>query len=232
MTLKKTMLALVALIAMVGLSSCNIDDPNQPITDVYTDIVTISRLDGAAPTFTYQRDGDSPLVTLSASENIPTNYREGERVVISYAPLNGLTQNESGAVRLLAIAPTEGLGQPLARSNAEKTGNWATGMVDMRGVWRTGPYLNLVFAVYTASPAKQCKVYLDENTIDDDYPRAYLIFEPSETGTPGNYMVYCSYSISEIWSKKSCKGIKVFYAGALQTDPVVIIKESGLQPGA
>ncbi|MDE6198152.1 MAG: hypothetical protein K2F91_09850 [Muribaculaceae bacterium] len=232
MKLKNFALGIIAAASVAGLSSCNSNDNPLPPTVIYTDIVTIAAMNADGSAFTFQKENDSPLVTLTTKQTLsPDHFKVNTRAVISYTSESD--HATSGPVNLLAAAETYGRGDAPATVSAEQAGNWETSPVDNIIVQRSGQYVNVVFTAYTDSTPKLCRVVLDEATLNDEYPTLYLLFEPQEFGiNPGNYAIYMSYSLAGIFAQSTSKGVEVVYKDNTNTTKSVQLDKmsSGLTP--
>ncbi|MCM1066151.1 MAG: hypothetical protein NC418_01090 [Muribaculaceae bacterium] len=203
---------LLAIAAMIGLSSCNSNDDG-PQTQIYLDIVTIKSTDATGTVLTLRKLNDSPLVTYTTTQPISGEVvKVGERIIISYTAENGRFEN--GPIKIYAAAPTIGKGGQIPAKSAADTGQWLTSSLNMNDVFRTGEYLNVVFLSYSAPNPKKCELVADEATLADEYPTVHLLYEPGDGQEMNDYAFYMSYNMNDIVKHDGCKGIKLVYKGS------------------
>ena len=202
----------LALTAMVGLSSCN-SSGDTPSPNLYLDIVTIRHIGDEGCSFSAIAPNSDNSVTYTTSQVIKGElYKAGERVIINYTTENG--RFESGPINIYAIAPTVGKGANISSTSAEEADSWATSMVKMYDIFRTGQYVNIVFLSYGAPTPKKCELVADETTLNDEYPTVHLIYEPGDGQQQSDYAFYMSYDMNDITDHEGCKGINVVYKGS------------------
>ncbi len=225
----KNFLTIALALIAVAFTSCNSnsDDPNQP--DVYTDFATLLTMNSEGCTFQVQKDANSDAVILTSKENIdkaaPNTFKVGMRVVIMYYSESGM-QYTGGPIQLLRITTTLGEGAPVEVSTSEKTNKWASDQITMYMVGRTGDYLNFQFTHYGTVNVKECKLYVDEETLDDEYPHLHLVYEDKNDHmqSTSTYAYYASWSIKDLWARPNLKGVNVYFADLVNQGPVVIKK--------
>ena len=202
---------LLGLCAAVMLPACNSTD--EPTDDgYYLDIVTLESNGKAGAIMTFQEMGDSPLITLSTTQQfMPEIFKTGSRIAIVYKPTDG-SQYVSGPVTVAQAMETLGAGTAPKEGTSTSTGKWASADITLYRLWRTGNYLNFTFQGLSNGEPKQCDLYVDKNTLDSDFPELHLIFEGSTGNNAENYTFYASYSIEDIWKRPNVKGVRVYYA--------------------
>lgn len=214
MTRKLSTMVLAAALLM-GISACNSgSDDNPSGTILFTDIVTYNGTGTGGSTFTFNKEGDSPTITLTSSQSLSTaDFKSGSRIIIQYAPESGV-QYQSGPITLVAAANIEGQGQNVAESTAEQAGNWNSDPINVSALFRAGDYLNVQFTGALGTQTAVTKLVVDANTLDSDYPVLHLIYGPHTGLMDKTYLFYGSWNISPVWNRSSCKGIKVLYKNA------------------
>lgn len=96
-----------------------------------------------------------------------------------------------------AASPTLGKGSAPVPAVVDTLDNWASDRIVMPGesVWRSGYYLNMAFqAISTATP-KKFYVYVDEKTVDSEYPELHVVFKSGNSSSMYNFAFYASYNI-------------------------------------
>lgn len=212
--LKTIMAATVAAVTLFA-TSCNNDDNTIPAGKSYIDFVTVRSASSNGAVFTFRKENDSPLVTLTTGQSFAqSGIKEGERIVINYAPESG-EQYASGPVTVYQAVATEGKGGAPAEKTASETRNWASDRVSMALVQRSGEYINLIFRASTMGDPKECAVYVDAETIGTETPHLHLIFEAANAAMGNEYYFYSSYSIAELWNAPTTKSVRIYYADML-----------------
>lgn len=203
-------LILTLAAAATGLTSCN-DDPKEPEIRLFTDIVTVVKADAGETVLTFRRQDDSPLITLTSTQTMDAQiFKPGQRIVMNYYNATS-EQYVSGPIKIYAAAPTVGSGAAVPDSLASKTQNWATAPITVSGIWRSGEYVNLIFQAVTGTDARTCALVADRETLDDEYPQLHLIFKPNDQFDVQNYLIYMSYSLSDIFAHPNVKGVQIHY---------------------
>ena len=226
----KLLYAMLAGAALLGATACNSnDEPNGGYELICNDFVTFEGNADGKSTFTFRREGDSPLITLTSSQQLQANlYKPDTRIIISYAPQSG-KQYTSGPVTLLAAMNVEGRGEEVKTATAATTKNWESEEINVASIVRSGDYLNVQFTAALGSQTPVTNLYVDQNTIGSECPELHLIFGPFPGVTTTTYVVYGSRSIADIWNRPETKSIKVLYknAGGAVGGSVTIVKDSG-----
>ena len=52
---------------------------------------------------------------------------------------------------------------------------------------------------------------LDENTVHDSFPNAYILFNGSYAQSPAPYVYFMSYSLQELWDDSNVQGLNIIY---------------------
>lgn len=214
----KSVLIKCALIgaALVALASCNSssDDPNPGNRLICNDIVTYEGNAEGSATFTFQKEGDSPLITLTSSRQLNANdFRPGSRILISYSPESD-KQYTSGPITLIAAMNVEGKGADVTSNTAQATSNWLSEPINVAALFRSGDYINVQFTGALGSQTPVTNLYVDEATLDKETPELHLIFGPYTGVTTTTYYFYGSWNIASIWNRPNCRSIKVMYTNA------------------
>lgn len=215
----------MAAIAGTALPGCS-EEKVYGSDNTYLDIVTIEDSNEKGTSFTLQEGGDTPLITLTASEILDGDkFKKGSRVLLGYKPLSQ-ERFKSGPVELTGVANIEGSGRPVKPSTAEETSNWATQSVMIHGLWRTGKYLNMAVQMSYQYAPKEFEVYVDRGTIGTEFPSLYLVCESDVPVTTNNFVLNASYDISEIWDAPSTRGIRFHCADIAGNSLIEIKKET------
>lgn len=187
--------------------ACSDDGPYNDNAEL-ADIVTYSGNTQSGAVFTFQRQDDSPEITLTASgKHVDENsFNAGSRVLISYYAANGEPYT-SGAITLTGIAAINN--DTLRSGDAEKLTGWDADAIYLNSIWRSGKYINIYFRADQSDEKRRFSLMLDETTRGDEIPQLYLVHDM--LGQPDNFTrrAYASFDISRIWNDDSCKGVDI-----------------------
>lgn len=216
---------LIALVGLLlGLSSCSRSNDGD-FNGVYFDFVTFVSSNESGTTFTMRKLNDSPLVTLHTTQTLTdVNIDPGTRLLISYSSESGL-HYVSGTIKVYEIFLTEGKGALALGTTAEATDNWASQTIKLGGIERSGEYLNFQVFGYCTSETKVINFVYDQSTINSEMPDYYIIFNNLGNAIDGEHSFFCSWSIEDVWSLNSCKGVRVHYKDATTGEQIVEIKK-------
>lgn len=212
---RSILLSFLTILSVLTLTtSCNSNDPAGPgVGDLFFDIATLESATDNGSTFTLRKDGDSPLVTLTSTvpkSQINADYFPvGCRLLIGYLPESGEAY-VSGPVTLYILSYV--YNGVIQESTAEATTNWNTASQQVNSIWRTGNWLNFhVMCDYASINLKPNKydLVVDETTLNDEYPKAYVIYEPDTRVNSVTQNFYASFNIAEVWNLPHVKGLQV-----------------------
>lgn len=198
------------ILGAILLPSCDKDksDDGYP-DDVCIDFATFVSTSDNGTVFTLRKNGDSPLITLTAAVKVDTSkLKPGTRVLIQYLPSGGQAPYESGSITLYAIGMivTGDINtQPLSEIES-----WMSEPVKLTSMTRSGEYLDVwAQGDYDSKITRFC-LAADEATLADDYPQLYLVFE-GDKGIGYPHQLYASFTLSNVWDLPTCKGVTVNY---------------------
>ncbi len=182
--------------------------------NLFADIVTLDYTSPGGTRVSFQRQGDSPMINLSAAVELPAELKVGSRIVIGYWPDNG-ERYVSGPITILQAFNTFGLGGEPRPYSAVQTNDWASEGIELLGVQRSGDYIDVVFnakAIYSSATAE---LVLDRETADSEKPQYYVIFKKNTSVSTSQYSsFFLSYSIKDVWAREDVKGVTVHYTDA------------------
>ncbi len=205
-SLKSLCLALLGTFVALSVTSCNEDSGNTFPDETLYDIVTLVENNDSGSVFEFRKDGDSPVITLTSTRKLSDEVKVGERLMIAYIPLSGVSY-VSGSIELVGYRSV--YNGPIVIG---KSSDWkAFRTYDQRLTWinRSGNYLNVSAEIYILSQPRTYELVLDETTLNDEYPVAYIVFEPDTNGDGTMHTGYASWDISSVWALGTCKGLKV-----------------------
>ncbi len=212
MNLKNIFLTTAVCAAALSMASCDSNnDPEGGGTVIYSNIVTVESVESTGAAFTFQKENDSPLITLTTTQSVSGDganlLKKGMRIVLSYTPVSG-EQYKSGPITAYQWVKTYGGGDQLPVVPESSTPGWYTNAVQQVMIQRTGPYLNA--GIVSNDNPNECRIVVDEATVNDEYPKAYLIYK-SSTPLPTNYLFYVSYSMTDLMERSTFQGLDVTY---------------------
>lgn len=195
--MRHTILLLLTLLMLVA-TSCRDNEPGDPnrLDAAWTLATFTGNLDGHA-TFEFRKDGDSPLITLTAQGEVTLtdDLQPGARVYIAYVPQSG-DPFASGTIRLLTLSTITSSAATVA--DAATLSGWDATPVYLLTAWRSGEYLNVYCRLPYDKTPRRFGILIDETTLSSPRPQLYLCHEmPAEVNT---FMrsYYASFDISSL----------------------------------
>lgn len=191
-------------------TSCNNSNNDDPLPPkLFYDIATLEFSNEEGSTFTLRQENDSPIITLTFpgqtvnTEQVPL----GTRVLIAYYPESGLAYT-SGQAKLYAIGYV--YNSEIEEGNAESTKQWQTMAQNMLGMWRTGNWINIqTQCTYVNNTPMTYDLVVDETTLDEEYPQAYIIYIPTDAANALTRDFYATFDISSVWNRPNVKGLRI-----------------------
>lgn len=208
---------LILAVAAIAFTACNSDDDPQT---TYMDIVTLVSSDDQGSLMTFRELDDSPLVTLTTSQKFSQD-NVGKRIVIMYNPVGTDEHAVSGSVDILYASLTLGAGAEPLPAVADTLNNWESQTIDAMQVYRAGEYINIVATLQTATNPQKFQCYVDETTVDSEYPELHIVFQsvPGYDTQATNF--FASYNIEGLWNRLDVKGLKIMFNGNTQQEVTI-----------
>lgn len=205
--LRHITIATIGAMALVLPVSCSDDDgPAERPATLY-DIVEYTGNDKGQTSFRlYAPDADIPVTLTSASSLDMGKLAEGECVLLGYTPRDGKAYT-SGIVDVTGFAAvTNG---SLMKGPWESLEGWDKDEVYLESLWRAGGYIDMRFQLVYDNEPRVFRLVVDEATIENEYPDAYLV--NIRKGDYANFMrqYYAAFDLSALWSYDSVKGLRV-----------------------
>lgn len=220
---KKALIPVVA--AALSLASCNTGE-DLPSSPIYTDVVTVASM-SPGTVFTITPPTGSQLVTLTYNGSINKDVFEvGDRVLISYQ--TDAERYQNGIINLAGIGLTFGEGKPFEAVTSVATGGFVSQEVNRAEAWRSGRYLNVAFTVNNNTMPAECRVVLDAETKNDEYPQLYLLYNQKTVTVAPETAFYMSYSLSEVFDLSGCKGVVFNYTTGSGKQQITIENTSAI----
>lgn len=212
----KLLFLMLAAVMAVFASSCNSDSdstgsgPVIPSNTLY-DFATLSSTTKSGSVFTVIKANDSQPITYTSTESLSENskVKTGDRLVIAYTTTNGLQAYQSGPINLIGYISMSNADQNVGEFN----GIFSSDPVEMEVLTRTGNYINMQMQLYARNNLTSGKISLvaDPAKLNIAVPELYLVYENPTNMGDNQYLAYASFDISDIWSRSTCKGVKVTY---------------------
>lgn len=204
-------------------ASCVDDKKNELLPgDLMIDIATYVASNETGSVFTVQKDGDSPIATLTSDYIINDKmFPPKSRVLIQYVPESGVAY-ESGPVELYSV---QAVNTTVKEGTETEYRGWNSDVVSVTSLWRTGNYINLWANIDVVSRPKTFELVLDTETIDTECPEYHIVFETDGVDAR-RHTIYGSYDISQVWNLETCNAVKVYYADANGTSSTIFYKNT------
>ena len=217
--MKKTLALLFSSLILLAVStSCN-DKDNQLPENIMFDFATFVESNSNGTACEVQQLNDSPVAYLffPNAKNLSTQaYKPGTRVYIAYS-MDDNKFYTSGTGTLYGIAPI--YNGVIKEGTAASTNQWKTMSQNIQSMWRTGKWINIstqcTYIDYNQLP-KKFELVADTETLNDDYPVVYLIYEPAESKDANTKSFDASINIESVWDLPNVKGIKLKYVSNME----------------
>ena len=209
-SLKNLFFATLSFVAFAGIfTSCNMSSNSGESNDntIYT-FATVEAVNDNGASFTFRKEDDSPLITLYSTQSFnTTTVKAGMRVFIGYT-ITGNQPYTSGQVTITGMLSP--LGGDIIVGTADDYEQFASQKIGIEAFWRSGEYLNITATGAYYQDPKTFALVVDETTIDEPYPTAYLIFKSDrDIESVSDKAIYGSFDISEVWNREGFKGLAV-----------------------
>ena len=200
--------ALAGMAVSLSVASCaGNDGTDEPRYATLYDVVEYTGQTEAGTVFTlYTPDADE-AVTLTSTRVIDAgDTQPGECVLLAYVPADGEAYR-SGNVDVTGMGVVTN--DFVMKGSPESLAGWDADPVWLTSLWRAGgKVLMRLNLVYDAQP-RVFRLVVDENTIGDEYPEAYLVnIRRNDTE---NYMhqYYVAFDVHALWTYSTCKGLRI-----------------------
>lgn len=227
-SIKAIAIAIISAL-MLGITSCNTDSDGYN-TEMSTVMVfaTLKSVNTNSCSFTFQEKDDSPEVTVTCAAQLNSNYTVGKRYIVIY-----LTDNEdpftSGPVTLQSIVDI--YNGDIQSASATQIAGLNNLTVKTATPSRSGEYINVVSEStrggFTTSEVTY-NIYVDETTIDNEIPDAYVVLGSTGTSYTTTTNYYGSFNISSVWNRTTCRGLKVHYTNSSYESAEVTFEKTGI----
>lgn len=201
---------LIGVFTVLSMMACE-DEKEVYYGDFLYDMVTYSGEYDGYSVFTFQSYGDSPLITLYASNVSRPIMPVGQRLLLNYEVVQDMGNNTQ-VVQVNGLSKVNTDTVLVVKQDVIDTQKMEA--VKLKSVWRTGNYLNVRMQLqYTEQPRLMCLATsgeLDENSMVN----CYQIQDLNGAETYYWLETYFSYYIEPVWSVANSNGIR-YYANDL-----------------
>lgn len=204
--LRKSAVTLAAL-ALCLFASCS-DDKDEPEIPLIQNLLELDGSQDGYQTFLlYAPDSSEPQTLTSVSPlQMPADSYQGETFMVSYTPAGTRTDGTMG-IRIDGMARITN--SPIRQSSPEELRGWDTDPVWLTSIWRAGEKINMRLMLTHDSRPRQFALAVDETTLSDPYPTAYLM-HMRQDGTPDFYrQYYASFQCSALWATEGVQGVRI-----------------------
>ncbi len=192
---------------------------------LYDVVEYTSQQDGVTVFSLYLPDDEDP-VKLSASSPLNLGKLEkGESLLLAYTPSHG----EAYVTDQIEV---QGIGtvtnSKLLKGAPETLADWNKDPVWVSSLWRAGRNVVMrVSLVYDAYP-RVFKLVVDETTMDNEYPDAYLVNIRRSDGENFLRQYYVAFDLYALWTHPQYKGLKIHVNNSNNTSLTEFIIEKPL----
>ena len=130
---------------------------------------------------------------------------------------------ESGMINLLGLYKI--FNGNIQTASLEEIEQLRKSPISVNELQRVGTYINLFTSAPVITDPKIYNLYVDEATIDSSTPDVYIGFESDTQSATQEKSFYASFSISNVWSRPSCKGIRFHYSSNGQEKVQTFVKD-------
>jgi|GEM_PF-185186 len=200
---------LLAMIYGLSLHSCGNDDEAAEHFPTLYDVVELASQDDVnGSVFTlYRPDADDPVTLTSSQAAVNLSVvKPGESLFLAYVP-HSHEPYTSGEITVVNYGTVNN--STIKKSAPEKLEGWDSEPVFLMSHWRAGNKICMRLKMTYDPNPRLFALVVDESTLGDDYPTAYL-FNRRSDDTPGfSRQYYAAFDVSAMWQTVPCKGLKV-----------------------
>lgn len=222
---KSVMLSITLLLSVTACVGNKEDD--QPIPKYYQAFATLTDINGNYCTFAVQSSPDAAPTYFYSTLSQTKDLQKGSRYVLTYTKSDG-GEFTPGNITIYAIYGTfDGKVTEAPLSEIKEF----TDYVNIIYYGRTGNYLNLQALSELVSLPTTFALYVDEATINDEYPEVYICFKKENGWAQKDATLFASFDISYLMALNTAKGFKLncIYQGVKKSITIETGRQ-GLQP--
>ncbi len=225
---KLFLLAAVAL-PMVMLTSCfGTPEPPKPEDQQLSTFVTYEGQNATSMLFSTYRYQGAPKVSLTAAI-IPAfaKLEPGTRLLLMYT--NSVANPfESGPINIVNALEAYTDTVEVAPKSEISTLNQHPAYVGYCNL--EGGYFDIVLEAPVAQKQRTFNIYIDENTVNEEFPDAYLCFV-SDSEMSSNKTLFASIDMTPMLGRSTCKGFRLHFMTATTRRYVQVFNTDGTAPG-
>lgn len=204
-----TFAMLLCVIAGISFTSCS-SSGDEPVREVYYNFATLVSATDGGIVVQAQKDSDSPVYTMTFTgvRADTTVVPVGSRLLVAYIPTDASTAYASGSPTLAGIWAV--YTSKITEGDSESTSKWKTKAQPAVELWRTGKWINVqAMCTYKEIKPTTYDLVVDTSTLGEEYPTAYIIYDPYEGVGASTQTFYASFNIESVWAMPSVHGLNV-----------------------
>lgn len=207
----KKVFSLLTVCLLTGMLTTSCNNGNDDYIIVNYDIATLDAVTSTGMVLSFRKINDSELVTLTTNQVPQDKPTVGKRYLIMYTTESG-NPYESGPATLYYGLGYVYNGEITTGTPVTDDGTWTTKGQDLKSMWRAGKWINIITnaTIGEVDPAKY-ELIVDESTLDNDIPEAYIVYEPDGSANATTREFYASFNISSVWDRPNVQGLRVNY---------------------
>ncbi len=214
---------LAVLLTAVLATACN--SKGSDYVETFMAFATLENTTDKGCTFTTQEGAETPVVTFTSPVELKNDvYPVGNRYIIGYTNESN-ERFHSGPIDLVMVMNVAN--GKIESATPEAIVSVTTDPLNPTLITRTGKWLNVEATAPIQLGPSQFGLYVDRTTEDDEMPDVYLGFVTDNTGSPTRQF-YGSFSLDPLWSKDSCRGIRLHFKLNGKEETIEYLKASEL----
>ncbi len=206
--LRVMVMSVVSLVQASLTVACDDEDKAEVHNATLYDIVEFVAQDGTGTVFALWRpDAVKPVTLTTSSPVINTSVVElGESVFLAYTPLAGEAY-KPGVIEVSAYGTVNN--SPLMKSPTEKLDGWDSEPIYLMSLWRAGNKVCMRLRMTYDMAPRMFSLVVDEATIGDEYPTAYLYHKRPADVPNFSRQYYAAFDVTSMWNTPGCKGLRI-----------------------
>ncbi|MBD5225561.1 MAG: hypothetical protein HDS68_06310 [Bacteroidales bacterium] len=211
---------------------CSSDGQSDDIryATLYDVVEYTSQNDGQTIFSLYPPEKDDPVVLTAFSSPDLGKLEPGQALMLAYTPVNGEAY-VSDRIEVKGIGSVTN--SQLLKGAPETLSGWDDDPVWVSSLWRAGRNVMMrVSLVYDDKP-RVFRLVVDETTMDQEYPDAYLVNIRRSEGENFLRQYYVAFDLYAFWTHPQYRGIKIHVNNSNNTslDEFIIERPFSLSSG-
>lgn len=155
----------------------------------------------------YAPEASSPQTLVAQSAvRLPENSFDGETFLVSYYPDRKLADG-SQTIGVSGLARINN--SIIQQASDDDLAGWDNDPVWVTSIWRAGDKINMRLKLAYDTRPRQFALTVDESTLSDPYPTAYLVHKRQDGSDSFYRQYYASFSCTPLWEMQGVKGVKI-----------------------